>query len=155
MHAQQGHVTRIDCALDDRAGTVPVSTIREAVAAGSVCHACGSGPAYRLQPDAWDRSDNRGDDVLSASPAESDPACAFMTSASNSRAKGQENYQDYGTRWELELKKDRAEQCARALATLDESRLEGVGGRLTSLVCGLSGRSRKMPRMKNGTGLQS
>ena len=34
VHAQQGHVTRIDCALDDRAGTVPVSTIREAVAAG-------------------------------------------------------------------------------------------------------------------------
>jgi phage replication initiation protein len=36
------------------------------------------------------------------------------------QSKGQEHYQDYGTRWELELKKDRAEQCARALATLDE-----------------------------------
>ena len=31
VHKQQGHVTRIDCALDDRAGTVPVRTIREAV----------------------------------------------------------------------------------------------------------------------------
>jgi hypothetical protein len=37
------------------------------------------------------------------------------------QSKGQENWQDYGTRWELELKKDRAEQCARALATLDEA----------------------------------
>jgi phage replication initiation protein len=37
------------------------------------------------------------------------------------QSKGQEHYQDYGTRWELELKKDRAEQCARALATLDEA----------------------------------
>jgi phage replication initiation protein len=28
---------------------------------------------------------------------------------------------DYGVRWELELKKDRAEQCARALDSLDEA----------------------------------
>ena len=37
------------------------------------------------------------------------------------QSKGQENWQEYGTRWELELKQDRAEQCARALATLDEA----------------------------------
>ena len=37
------------------------------------------------------------------------------------QSKGQENWQEYGTRWELELKKERAEQCARALASLDEA----------------------------------
>jgi phage replication initiation protein len=34
VHEQQGHVTRLDCALDDRAGTVSVATVREAVSAG-------------------------------------------------------------------------------------------------------------------------
>ena len=37
------------------------------------------------------------------------------------QSKERENWQDYGVRWELELKKDRAEHCARALASLDES----------------------------------
>jgi phage replication initiation protein len=37
------------------------------------------------------------------------------------QSKERENWQDYGVRWELELKKDRAEQCARALASLDET----------------------------------
>jgi hypothetical protein len=39
----------------------------------SVCHSGGSGQAYRLQPDAWHRSDHWRDDVLRQS-AESDLA---------------------------------------------------------------------------------
>jgi phage replication initiation protein len=49
VHAQQGHVTRIDCALDDRAGTVPVSTIREAVSASQCVTRAAQVRQYRLQ----------------------------------------------------------------------------------------------------------
>ncbi len=37
------------------------------------------------------------------------------------QSKERENWADYGVRWELEFKKDRAELCARALANLDET----------------------------------
>jgi phage replication initiation protein len=71
------------------------------------------------------------------------------------QSKGQENWQDYGTRWELELKKDRAEQCARALATLDEADWkELVVGLLRSYV-DFRDRSPKTPKTKIATGLQS
>jgi hypothetical protein len=37
------------------------------------------------------------------------------------QAKEQEDWQDYGIRWELELKKDRAQVCGQALSFLEEA----------------------------------
>jgi phage replication initiation protein len=59
VHKQQGHVTRIDCALDDRAGTVPVSTIREAVSASQCVTRAAQVRHIVSEPDAWDRGDDR------------------------------------------------------------------------------------------------
>jgi phage replication initiation protein len=37
------------------------------------------------------------------------------------QSKERENWQEFGVRWELEFKQDRAQLCARALANLDEA----------------------------------
>ena len=51
------------------------------------------------------------------------------------QSKERENWQDYGLRWELEFKKDRAELCARALANLDEADWKECVDGLTPHLC--------------------
>ncbi|MBA5871792.1 MAG: hypothetical protein GDA68_17630 [Nitrospira sp. CR2.1] len=119
VHAQQGHVTRIDCALDDRSGTVPVATIREAVSAGH-CVTRAAQVRHIVSNLTHGTGATTGETMYFGSP-QSQTLLRIYDKRLELQSKGQENYQDYGTRWELELKKDRAEQCARALATLDEA----------------------------------
>ncbi|MCE7977452.1 MAG: hypothetical protein DYH03_09965 [Nitrospira sp. NTP1] len=118
VHKQQGHVTRIDCALDDRAGSVPVSTIREAVAAGQ-CVTRAAQVRHIVSNLTHGTGATTGETMYFGSP-QSQTLLRIYDKRLELQSKGQENYQDYGTRWELELKKHRAEQCSRALATLDE-----------------------------------
>ncbi len=119
VHAQQGHVTRIDCALDDRAGTVPVSTIREAVSAGQ-CVTRAAQVRHIVSNLTHGTGATTGETMYFGSP-QSQTLLRIYDKRMELQSKGQENWHEYGTRWELELKKDRAEQCARALATLDEA----------------------------------
>ncbi|MFN8333407.1 MAG: replication initiation factor domain-containing protein, partial [Saprospiraceae bacterium] len=119
VHAQQGHVTRIDCALDDRAGTVPVATIREAVSAGQ-CVTRAAQVRHIVSNLTHGTGATTGETMYFGSP-QSQTLLRIYDKRLELQSKGQENYQEYGTRWELELKKDRAEQCARALATLEEA----------------------------------
>jgi phage replication initiation protein len=119
VHAQQGHVTRIDCALDDRAGTVPVSTIREAVSA-SQCVTRAAQVRHIVSNLTHGSGATTGETMYFGSP-QSQTLLRIYDKRLELQSKGHENWQDYGTRWELELKKDRAEQCARALASLDEA----------------------------------
>jgi phage replication initiation protein len=119
VHAQQGHVTRIDCALDDRAGTVPVSTIREAVSAGQ-CVTRAAQVRHIVSNLTHGTGATTGETMYFGSP-QSQTLLRIYDKRLELRSKAQENWQEYGTRWELELKKDRADQCARALATLDEA----------------------------------
>ncbi|MGB4996586.1 MAG: replication initiation factor domain-containing protein, partial [Nitrospira sp.] len=119
VHKQQGHVTRIDCALDDRAGTVPVRTIREAVAAGQ-CVTRAAQVRHIVSNLTHGTGATTGETMYFGSP-QSQTLLRIYDKRLELQSKGQENWPEYGTRWELELKKDRAEQCARALATLDET----------------------------------
>jgi phage replication initiation protein len=119
VHAEQGHVTRIDCAFDDRAGTVSVSTIREAVAAGQ-CVTRAAQVRHIVSNLTHGNGATTGETMYFGSP-QSQTLLRIYDKRLELQSKGQENWHDYGTRWELELKKDRAEQCARALATLDEA----------------------------------
>jgi phage replication initiation protein len=119
VHKQQGHVTRIDCALDDRAGTVSVATIREAVASGQ-CVTRAAQVRHIVSNLTHGTGATMGETMYFGSP-QSQTLLRIYDKRLELQSKGQENWEDYGVRWELELKKDRAEQCARALASLEEA----------------------------------
>jgi phage replication initiation protein len=117
--AQQGHVTRIDCALDDRSATVSVSTVREAVSAGQCVTRAAQVKHFVLNL-THGTGATTGETLYFGSP-QSQTLLRIYDKRLELQSKGQENWQDYGTRWELESKKDRAQQCARALAMVDEA----------------------------------
>ncbi len=119
VHAQQGHVTRIDCALDDRSGTVPVATVREAVLAGQ-CVTRAAQVRHIASNLTHGSGASTGETMYFGSP-QSQTLLHIYDKRLELQSKERENWQDYGVRWELELKKDRAEQCARALACLEEA----------------------------------
>jgi hypothetical protein len=115
---QEGHVTRMDCALDDRETIVPLSTIREAVQAGQCVTR-----AERLRTIASEsihHGTNHGATLYFGSP-QSHTMLRIYEKALELQSKGREDWQQYGVRWELEFKKERAQTCAKALLLLDES----------------------------------
>ncbi len=119
VHAQQGHATRIDCALDDRAATVSVATIREAVSAGQ-CITRSTQVRHIASNLTHGTGASTGETLYFGSP-QSQTLLRIYDKRLELQSKERDNWQEYGVRWELELKKDRAEQCARALASLDEA----------------------------------
>ncbi len=118
IYAQQGQVTRIDCALDDRLARVPLSVVRAALAAGQCVTRAGliqtitSGNLHG--PHAI-----TGETVYFGSPY-SQTILRVYDKRLEMKAKDRENWQDYGIRWELEIKKARAKVCARCLSHLEE-----------------------------------
>ena len=99
---------------------MPLSTIRQAIEAGQCVTR-----ADRMQRIS-SRSIHKGTperrDPLFRQPTESNLA-ADLRQAPESQAKQRENWQDYGIRWELELKKDRAQVCGQVLSYLGGSGL--------------------------------
>jgi phage replication initiation protein len=98
---------------------VPVATIREAVSAGQ-CVTRAAQVRHIVSNLTHGTGATTGETMYFGSP-QSQTLLRIYDKRLELQSKGQENWQEYGTRWELELKKDRAEQCARALATLDEA----------------------------------
>jgi phage replication initiation protein len=92
---QQGHVTRIDCALDDRAGTVPVSTIREAVAAG-LCVTRAAQVRHIVSNLTHGTGATTGETMYFGSP-QSQTLLRIYDKRLELKSKGQENWQDYGS----------------------------------------------------------
>lgn len=115
---QGGHLTRLDCALDDRTSCVPLSTIRQAIEAGQCVTR-----ADRLQRIS-SRSlhhDTPGGETLYLGSPQSQTLLRIYDKRLESQAKGRKDWQDYGIRWELELKKDRAQVCGQVLSYLEET----------------------------------
>lgn len=118
VRVKQGHVTRLDCALDDRAPSVSIATILAAVRAGQCVTR-----AERLQTiesGLIHRAGKTGETIYFGSP-QSQTLLRIYDKRLELQAKQREDAQDYGIRWELELKKDRASVCAACLVTLEES----------------------------------
>jgi len=114
----KGHVTRIDCALDDRQAQVPVSIVREAVQRGQCITR-----AERfqiIQSQALHQGTPSGDTLYFGSP-QSQTMLRVYDKRLEMQSKQREDWQDYGVRWELEFKQDRAQACAICLAGLDEA----------------------------------
>ncbi len=114
---EQGHVTRIDCALDDRNMLVPLSTIREAVQKGQCVTR-----AQRMQviESSLIHDANKTGETLYFGSPQSQTLLRIYDKRLELEAKERKDASEYGIRWELEFKKDRAQVCAQCLAMLEE-----------------------------------
>jgi hypothetical protein len=116
---KQGHVTRIDCTLDDRVASCPLATIRAAIAAGQCVtraervQSITSGLLHRSQAVT-------GETIYFGSP-QSQTLLRIYDKRLEMQSKDREDWRDYGIRWELELKKQRAQVCAQCLGALEPS----------------------------------
>ena len=115
---QDGHLTRLDCALDDRNSCVPLLTVREAIEAGQCVTR-----ADRMQSissSSIHKATPSGETLYLGSP-QSQTMLRIYDKRLESQAKQREDWQEYGIRWELELKKDRAQVCGQVLSYLEET----------------------------------
>ena len=115
---QDGHLTRLDCALDDRNSCVPLSTIRQAIEIGQCVTR-----ADRMQSissSSIHKAIPSGETLYLGSP-HSQTLLRIYDKRLELQSKEREDWQDYGIRWELELKKDRAQACGQVLSYLEET----------------------------------
>jgi len=114
----EGHLTRLDCALNDRNSCVPLSTIRQAIAAGQCVTRADR--SQRISSSSIHTGTPSGETIYVGSP-QSQTLLRVYDKRLESQAKERENWQEYGIRWELELKKDRAQACGQVLSYLEET----------------------------------
>jgi len=110
-----GHITRMDVALDDRAAGVSIAQIKQAVEAGQ---AVTRSQKFQVVAGSSLRSGTSTGDTLYFGSRESQTMLRVYDKRLELEQKNREDAKDYGVRWELELKKDRAQACAKALLTL-------------------------------------
>jgi len=115
IFARGGHVTRMDVALDDRVAGVSIAQIKQAVDAGQ---AVTRSQKFQVIAGSSLRSGTSTGDTLYFGSRESQTMLRVYDKRLELEQKGREEAKDYGVRWELELKKDRAQACAKALLTL-------------------------------------
>lgn len=110
-----GHMTRMDVALNDRAARVSIAQVKQAVDAGQ---AVTRSQKFQIIAGSSLRDGTSTGDTLYFGSRESQPMLRVYDKRLELEQKGREEAKDYGVRWELELKKDRAQACAKALLTL-------------------------------------
>jgi DNA relaxase NicK len=128
----QGHLTRLDSALDDRTRTVPLKTIKTAIEIGQCVTR-----ADRMQTIASSsihKGTPSGETLYVGSP-HSQTLLRIYDKRAELQARGRNDGESYGIRWELQLKQERAQVCGQVLAYLEETDwLEFVIGVLRSYV---------------------
>jgi len=129
---QQGHVTRLDCALDDRQPLVPLTVITAAAEVGQCISR-----ADRVQvihSFSLHKGTPSGETIYFGSP-QSQTLLRVYDKRLERLAKKHPDSDAYGIRWELEFKQDRAQLCAKLLVNLNEEDWkESVVGLLRSYV---------------------
>jgi len=113
-----GHLTRIDCALDDRETTVPLQTIKQAIEAGQCVTR-----ADRLQiisASSIHKGTPQGETLYVGSP-HSQTMLRIYDKRAESQTKGRDDWASYGIRWELQLKDERAQLCGKILSHIEET----------------------------------
>ena len=111
---QDGHLTRLDCALDDRASSVPLATIRHAIEVGHCVTRADR--MQRIASSSIHKGTPSGETLYLGSP-QSQTLLRIYDKRLELQSKEREDWQDYGIRWELELKQDRAQVCDRSCPT--------------------------------------
>jgi DNA relaxase NicK len=115
---QEGHLTRLDCALDDRTSLVPLATISHAVEVGQCVTRARQ--IQRISSALIHTGTASGETIYFGSP-QSQTKLRVYDKRLESQAKQREDWQDYGIRWELELKQERAQVCGQVLSYLEEA----------------------------------
>lgn len=123
---QTGHLTRIDYALDDRQALVSLEQIKQAIDAG---HCLTRAEVFtRVHGGKIHTGISTGETLYLGSPA-SQTMLRIYDKRLELQQKNRANWQDYGIRWEMQLKKERAQAFGIVLRTLplDEGRRYAVG----------------------------
>ena len=115
LFAREGHITRMDVALDDRAAGVSIAQVKHAVDAGQAVTRL---EKFQVLAGSSLRDGASTGDTLYFASRESQTMLRVYDKRLELEQKGREEAKDYGVRWELELKKDRAQACAKAVLTL-------------------------------------
>ncbi|MCX5721844.1 MAG: replication initiation factor domain-containing protein [Nitrospirae bacterium] len=116
IFAREGHITRMDVALDDRAALVSIAQVKQAVGAGQ---AVTRSQKFQVIAGSSLRNGSSTGDTLYFGSRESQTMLRVYDKRLELEQKDRAEAKDYGVRWELELKKDRAQACAKALLTLE------------------------------------
>ena len=109
-----GHVTRVDCALDDRSPAVTVAHIKQAVEAG---HAVTRAEKFQVVASSSMSEGTSTGETLYFGSGQSQTLLRIYDKRLELQHKGREDWRDYGVRWELQLRRDRAQACAFALVS--------------------------------------
>jgi hypothetical protein len=97
---------------------VPLTTIRHAIQADQ--YVTRAERIQRISSGSIDKGTPSGETIYLGSP-QSQTLLRVYDKRLESQAKQREDWQDYGIRWELELKKDRAQVCGQVLSYLEEA----------------------------------
>jgi phage replication initiation protein len=129
---KNGHLTRLDCALDDRVRSVSLTTIKDAVAAGQCV------TRAKCWQKTWSGLIHEGTatgETVYLGSRQSQTLLRIYDKRLQMQAQERPDWQEYGIRWELELKQDRAQLCGQMLSYLDDTLwLEFIVGVLRSHV---------------------
>ncbi len=117
IFSHKGHITRIDVALDDRDATVSVATVKEAVDDGK---AVTRSTKFKALQASNHREGVRTGETLYFGSRESQTMLRVYDKRLELQARGSEEADSYGVRWELEFKAERAQACAKAFLYLDQ-----------------------------------
>ena len=128
----EGHLTRQDCALDDRTSTVPLQTIKAAIESGQCVTRADR--METITSSSIHKGTPSGETLYIGSP-HSETLLRIYDKRAELQAKGREDWESYGIRWELQLKQERAQVCGQVLAYIEETDwLEFVIGVLRAYV---------------------
>lgn len=118
VFAEGGHLTRLDCALDDRESSVHVDQVKQAVEQGQCVTRAGK--FQSLYGASMANGAVTGQTLYFGSP-KSHTMLRVYDKRLEAKSKGREDWERFGVRWELELRKERANACGQALAGLSPS----------------------------------
>lgn len=119
IREQKGQLTRIDCALDDRKGLVSLETIQAAILAGQVITRVRE-LENRGKIDLREKCRSKGITLYIGS-SQSKTRLRIYDKRLELQDKGRPDWENFGVRWELQLKDERAQACGQALASLDQA----------------------------------
>jgi len=122
IKAQKGHLTRIDCALDDRQPLVPLGRVTQAAEVGQCISRADRVQVIRSF--SLHRGTASGETIYFGSP-QSQTLLRVYDKRLELTAKKHPHPEEYGIRWELEFKQDRAQLCGQALIGLEEPNWKG------------------------------
>jgi len=129
---QHGHVTRLDCALDDCQPLVPLAVITAAAEAGQCITRADRAQVIRAF--SLLKGTTSGETIYFGSP-QSQTLLRIYEKRLERLAKNHSDFEAFGIRWELEFKQDRANLCAKLLVNLQQPDWkESVVGLLRSYV---------------------